>query len=71
MFATSRMLDPALPPGARRTLQAGTALFLLSDSVLAVQKFLLPEPRPVLESVVIATYTAGQGLIARGVAGAT
>ena len=71
MFATSRMLDPALPPGARRTLQAGTALFLLSDSVLAVQKFLLPEPRPVLESVVMATYTAGQGLIARGVAGAT
>jgi len=71
MFASSRMLDPALPQGARRTLQAGTALFLISDSVLGVQKFLLAEPRPVLESVVMTTYTAGQGLIARGVASAT
>jgi len=71
MFASSRMLDPALPPGARRTLQAGTALFLISDSVLAVQKFLLTEPRPVLESVVMTTYTAAQGLIATGVASAT
>lgn len=71
MFATSRMLDPALPQGSRRTLQAGTALFLISDTVLAAQKFLLTEPRPVLESVVMATYTAGQGLIATGVASAT
>jgi uncharacterized membrane protein YhhN len=71
MFASSRMLDPALPRGARRTLQAGTALFLISDSVLAVQKFLLTEPRPFLESVVMTTYTAGQGLIATGVARAT
>jgi uncharacterized membrane protein YhhN len=68
MFATSRMVDPHLPPGARRTLQAGTALFLISDSVIAVQKFVLPEPRPILESAVMATYTAGQGLIAAGVA---
>ena len=71
MFATSRMLDPSFPQGPRRTLQAGTALFLISDTVLAVQQFLLTEPRPVLESVVMTTYTAGQGLIAKGVAGAT
>jgi len=71
MFASSRMLDPALPQGARRTLQAGTALFLISDSVLAAQRFLLTEPRPVLESVVMTTYTAAQGLIATGVASAT
>lgn len=70
MFASSRMLDPALPRGSRRTLQTGTALFLVSDTVLAAQKFLLDEPRPVLESVVMATYTAGQGLIAVGAAGA-
>lgn len=70
MFATSRMLDPALPAGARRTVQAGTALFLLSDTALAVQQFLLPEPRPELESFVMGTYTAAQGLIAAGVAGA-
>jgi uncharacterized membrane protein YhhN len=71
MFASSRMLDPALPPGARRTLQAGAALFVISDTVLAVQEFLLTEPRPVLESVVMTTYTAAQGLIATGVASAT
>jgi uncharacterized membrane protein YhhN len=70
MFASSHLLDPALPQGARRTLQAGTALFLLSDSVLAAQRFLLSEPRPVLDSVVMATYTTGQGLIAAGLAGA-
>ena len=49
----------------------GTALFLVSDTVLATQKFLMAEPRPVLESLVMATYTAGQGLIAAGVASAT
>jgi hypothetical protein len=37
-FARSRMLDPALLQGARRTLQAGTAPFLISDGVLAVQE---------------------------------
>lgn len=71
MFASSRMLGPALPQRARWTLHAGTALFLISDTVLAVQEFLLDEPRPVLESVVMATYTAGQGLIAAGVASAS
>ena len=71
MFASSRMLDSSLPRGARSTLQAGTALFLVSDTVLATQKFLMAEPRPVLESLVMATYTAGQGLIAAGVASAT
>jgi hypothetical protein len=34
-----------------------------------VQAFVLDEPRPVLEAVVMTTYTAGQGLIAAGVAG--
>ena len=70
MFASSRMLDPALPPGARAIVRAGTALFLVSDSVLAAQTFLLREPRPALDSFVMATYTAGQGLIAAGVASA-
>jgi uncharacterized membrane protein YhhN len=71
MFASSRMLDPDLPPAARRTLRTGTALFLVSDTALAVQQFLLPEPVPALESFVMATYTSAQGLIAAGVAGAT
>jgi uncharacterized membrane protein YhhN len=71
MFASSRVLDSSLPRGARSTLQAGTALFLVSDTVLATQRFILAEPRPALESLVMATYTAGQGLIAAGVASAT
>jgi uncharacterized membrane protein YhhN len=70
MFASSRVLGPSLPVGARRRVQAGTALFVVSDFVLATQKFLLREPRPALDSFVMATYTAGQGLIAAGVAGA-
>ncbi len=69
MFASSRTLDPSLPCRARRTLQAGTALFLVSDTILGLQEFLLKEPHPALESAVMATYTAGQGLIAAGVAG--
>ncbi|MCD6640420.1 MAG: lysoplasmalogenase [Nocardioides sp.] len=68
MFASSHVLDAALPRGARRSVQAGTALFVLSDTVLAAQEFGLLERRPVLESLVMATYTAGQGLIAAGVA---
>ncbi|HEX4977195.1 MAG TPA: lysoplasmalogenase [Nocardioides sp.] len=68
MFAASTLLDPTINASARRTLQAGTALFLLSDSLLGVQEFLLREHSPALESAVMATYTAGQGLIAAGVA---
>lgn len=68
MFAASTLLDPSINTTARRTLQAGTGLFLLSDSLLGVQEFLLREHNPALESAVMATYTAGQGLIAAGVA---
>jgi uncharacterized membrane protein YhhN len=68
MFGASTALDPALPRRARATVRAGTTLFLLSDTLLGVQDFLLPEPHPALERSVMATYTAGQGLIAWGVA---
>jgi uncharacterized membrane protein YhhN len=68
MFASSTTLDPSIKPRARRTIKAGTALFLLSDTLLGVQEFLLKEKHPALESAVMATYTAGQGLIAAGVA---
>lgn len=66
MFAASLSLDPGLPRGARRTVQAGTTLFVVSDSLLATQKFLLERERPAVERLVMATYTAGQGLIALG-----
>ncbi len=45
---------------------AGTSLFLLSDSLIGVQRFLLGRPSPTLESAVMGTYTAGQWLIADG-----
>lgn len=67
MFAASTALDPARDPTGRRAVVAGTSLFLLSDTLLGAQKFLLDEPRPLLEGAVMATYTAGQGLIALGV----
>jgi uncharacterized membrane protein YhhN len=57
-------------PGRRR-VRAGAALFLLSDSLIGAQQFLRDEPHPALESAVMATYTAGQWLIADGIAVAT
>ncbi|HET6652170.1 MAG TPA: lysoplasmalogenase [Nocardioides sp.] len=68
MFGASTALDPAMPRRARTTVRAGTTLFLVSDTLLGVQDFLLTEPHPALERAVMATYTAGQGLIAWGVA---
>jgi uncharacterized membrane protein YhhN len=68
MFGTSTTLDPAVSRRARSTVRAGTTLFLVSDTILGVQDFVLPEHHPALERAVMATYTAGQGLIAWGVA---
>ncbi len=68
MFATSTTLEPSMNKSAQRTIRTGTALFLLSDTLLGVQKFILREKKPALEAAVMATYTAGQGLIAAGVA---
>lgn len=69
MFATSTMLDPGLPLNARRKIVLGTSLFLLSDAILGVRKFLLDSHSPAVESAVMATYTAGQWFIADGIAG--
>lgn len=68
MFGTSTLLGPDLPAGARRSVRAGTALFLASDTLLGLQEFVLPRRSPGLERAVMATYTAGQGLIAWGAA---
>ena len=67
MFATSTMLNPSLPAGARRKILTGTTLFLLSDTLLGLQEFFREEQSPRLESAVMATYTAGQWFIADGV----
>jgi uncharacterized membrane protein YhhN len=66
MFGTSTMLNQRLPGSARGRIVAGTTLFLASDSLLGIQKFMLSRPVPPLESAVMATYTAGQWLIADG-----
>jgi uncharacterized membrane protein YhhN len=71
MYAASTMLDESIPTHARRLVMTGTALFLVSDLTLGVNKFLLNDEHPRLGGVVMATYTAGQGLIAIGVAKAT
>ena len=68
MFAASTRLDPAHPVAARRRVVLGTSLFLVSDTVLAANKFLRNEPDRRLEVLVMATYTASQWLIATGVA---
>jgi len=68
MFAASTRLDPNIPPRARRTIMAGTGLFLASDTILATREFLVKDQSHKLDAAVMATYTAGQGLIAAGVA---
>jgi uncharacterized membrane protein YhhN len=45
------------------TTAAGGALFLLSDALLALEKF-GGVHRPALEGVVMATYTSAQALLA-------
>ena len=64
MAATTAVLPDS--PGRSR-IQAGAALFLLSDSLIGAQQFLVTSRRPALESAVMATYTAGQWLISDGV----
>lgn len=66
MFATSTLLDRSMPASARRQIVSGTTLFLLSDSLLGIQKFLRTEESAALESAVMATYSTGQWLIAEG-----
>lgn len=67
-LASATQLDPALPRSARRATLAGAGLFMLSDSILGTRKFLLKNPPPRLESVVMATYTAAQFLLSEGAA---
>lgn len=71
MFASSTTLDRSLPAGARRRILAGTSLFLLSDSLLAIERFLRKERSSAMEAAVMGTYTAGQWLIAEGATAAS
>jgi uncharacterized membrane protein YhhN len=68
LLGTMAASAAALPDSPGRTkVQAGAALFLVSDSLLGIQFFWRDEPHPVVESAVMATYTAGQWLISEGI----
>ena len=66
LLATTARLRPDLSLRGRRTTQAGATLFLVSDTLLGIQTFVLRKHSPTLERAVMATYTAGQGLLAAG-----
>lgn len=68
MVAHAHHLDPSLPRKTRLLTAAGAATFMVSDSILGARTFLIPNPPDRLESVVMATYTAGQFLISEGAA---
>jgi uncharacterized membrane protein YhhN len=66
--AAASGLDPALPASARRMTAAGALMFLASDTILGLGKFVLRDPDPRLEHAVMATYTGAQLLLAEGAA---
>lgn len=68
VVATSTHLDPSISATSRRLTAAGAGLFMLSDSLLGVRKFLLKDPPAGLETAVMATYTAAQFLLSEGAA---
>jgi len=68
VVASATHLDPALSPASRRFTAAGAGLFMLSDTLLGVRKFMLTNPPAELETAVMATYTAAQFLLSEGAA---
>lgn len=66
MAATALHVDGSR--ASRRLTGAGALLFLASDTLLGARKFLMTDPPDRLESVVMATYTAAQLMLAEGAA---
>jgi uncharacterized membrane protein YhhN len=65
MLAAALQVDRTSPAGRR--ISSGAALFVLSDSLIGLRRFVLSgRPSPLLDGAVMATYTAGQWLIATG-----
>ncbi len=65
MLAAALQVDRGTPAGRR--ISSGAMLFVLSDSLIGLGRFLLSGRRsPGLDAAVMATYTAGQWLIATG-----
>ncbi|MEP6817057.1 MAG: lysoplasmalogenase [Marmoricola sp.] len=68
MAANALRLDATVPASARRLTAAGALLFLASDTMLGLRQFVLTDPPPALETLVMATYTAAQLLLSEGAA---
>ena len=68
MAARPTTSTPTCPPASRRLTAAGAGLFMLSDTLLGIRKFVLTDPPPALETAVMATYTAAQFLLSEGAA---
>ena len=68
MAISANRLSPSTSSTARRLATAGSLLFLSSDSMLGLRKFVLADPPDRLESAVMATYTAGQFLLSEAAA---
>ncbi len=69
VLATMVATSMAVPPGPGRSrIVTGTSLFLLSDTLLGVRKFLLSEQSAALDAAVMGTYTAAQWCISDGMA---
>ena len=68
MAAAANYLDTDLSPASRRLTAAGAGLFMLSDTMLGMRKFVFTDPSPALETGVMATYTAAQFLLSEGAA---
>lgn len=66
MAANALRLDATVPVAARRLTAAGALLFLASDTMLGLRKFVLTDPPPAMETAVMATYTAAQLLLSEG-----
>jgi uncharacterized membrane protein YhhN len=68
MYASSLLVGGPGDRRARKLINSGSALFVLSDAMLGARTFVLKRPAPTIETTVMATYTAAQALIALGVA---
>lgn len=66
MWANAGNIDPKHGRRGRALTLAGATLFITSDTILGVRKFVWTEAPDRLESAVMATYTLGQFLLSEG-----
>jgi uncharacterized membrane protein YhhN len=68
VVASANHLGPELSPASRRLTAAGAGLFMLSDTLLGIRKFVVTDSPAALETAVMGTYTAAQFLLSEGAA---